>query len=54
MGVTVRREHAKAPAAVQGPAATSSCSSTTGARHDSLKVLGEEAKLVAWREHVRF
>ena len=53
-GVTVRRDHAKAAVAVQGPAAELELFLYNRGGTEALKVFGDEAKLAKWSELVRF
>jgi uncharacterized protein (TIGR03083 family) len=52
--VSVRREHAKAPAAVRGPAGPLELFLYNRGPADGLEILGDTALLDAWREHIRF
>lgn len=53
-GVTVRREHEKAGVAVRGPAADLELFLYGRRGTDGLKVFGDEDKLAAWTELIRF
>ncbi|MGH8990140.1 MAG: maleylpyruvate isomerase family mycothiol-dependent enzyme [Acidimicrobiia bacterium] len=52
--VSVRREHAKAPVAVRGPAGALELFLYNRGPADGLEILGEAALMDAWGEHVRF
>lgn len=52
-GVTVRREHAKAPAAVRGPAGPLELFLYNRAPAGEVEVLGDSALVEAWRRHIR-
>lgn len=52
-GVTVRREHAKAPAAVRGPAGPLELFLYNRAPAGEVEVLGDSALVDAWRRHIR-
>jgi uncharacterized protein (TIGR03083 family) len=52
--VSVRREHAKAPAAVRGPAGPLELFLYNRGPADGLEILGDATLVDAWREHIRF
>jgi uncharacterized protein (TIGR03083 family) len=52
--VTVSREHAKAPAAVRGPAGALELFLYNRGSADGLEILGDAALVAAWRDKIRF
>jgi uncharacterized protein (TIGR03083 family) len=52
--VSVRREHAKAPAAVRGPAGPLELFLYNRGPADGLQILGDVMLMDAWRQHIRF
>lgn len=53
-GVSVRREHAKAPVAVRGPAGALELFLYNRGPADDVEILGDTSLMDAWREHFRF
>jgi uncharacterized protein (TIGR03083 family) len=53
-GVSIRRQHAKAPVAVRGPAGPLELFLYNRGPADGLEILGDATLVDAWREHIRF
>jgi predicted lipid carrier protein YhbT len=53
-GVSVRREHAKADVAVRGPASALELFIYNRGGRDGLEIFGDEDRVAAWSEKIRF